>query len=51
MLTGFNFSSPGSKGNLFALLNNDESRGKFTVSLREGQFPRAAAGAHARAAS
>jgi len=36
---------------LFAALNNDESRGKFTVSIYDDHFPRAAADAHARAAS
>jgi len=29
------------------VLNNDESRGNFTVSIYEYQFPRADAGAHA----
>jgi hypothetical protein len=32
---------------LFAALNNDESRGKFTVSIYDDHFPRADAGAHA----
>jgi len=40
-------SSLCSTGNLFALLNKDESRGKFTVSIHECHFPRADAGAHA----
>ena len=34
--------------NHYALIN-DETRGKFTVSIHECQFPRADAGAHARA--
>jgi len=34
-------------GYLFTALNNDESRGKFTASIYECQFPRADAGAHA----
>jgi hypothetical protein len=29
------------------LLNNDESRGKFTVSIYDGHLSRADAGAHA----
>ena len=40
-------SSLCSKGNQFALLNNDESRGNFTVSIRECQLPHADADAHA----
>jgi hypothetical protein len=40
-------SSRRSIGYLFAALNNDESRGKFTVSIYDDHFPRADAGAHA----
>jgi hypothetical protein len=32
---------------LFALLNNDESRGKFMISIYDDHFPRADAGAYA----
>jgi len=36
---------------LFAALNKDESRGKFTVSIDDDHFPRADADAHAAAAA